>query len=150
MLESIGALDRVRARIEEVVAQPGRLGEGRIAAPPELVEAFHAAFGEPDSPTRRDLLRRAWVVGGRYTSPAVDLDSREELLAYVGAFRERWPGARFVLTSDVDAHHRALRYSWQLRAPDGPVLLEGTSFGELAPGGRLARLVVFHGASADA
>ena len=54
-------------------------------------------------------------------------------------------GARVVATSDVDAYDGHLRFAWRMLDADGVVTLEGIDFGELAPDGRLKRIVGFFG-----
>jgi len=41
-------------------------------------------------------------------------------------FSDRFPGARVMITSGVDAHHSFARYAWRITVSDGSTLLEGS------------------------
>ncbi len=117
------------------------------AALERLVGDYCAAWSEPDPARRREILSRAWADDGAYTDPTVHAAGREELVAHIGrALAQYPPGARVERTSSVDAHHGVLRFAWHMVLPDGTALPEGIDFGELAPDGRLSRIVGFFGA----
>ena len=74
-------------------------------------------------------------------SRGLGFTAREALVAHIGRFH----GARVVATSGVDAYDGHLRFAWRMLDADGVVTLEGIDFGELAPDGRLKRIVGFFG-----
>jgi hypothetical protein len=45
----------------------------------------------------------------------------------------------------VDLHHGRLRFAWKLTDASGRTVVEGIDFCELAPDGRLRRIVGFFG-----
>ena len=50
----------------------------------------------------------------------------------IGTFFQKFPGARFELTSGIDAHHGKVRFTWRMVLANGKVPVEGIDFGELA------------------
>ena len=119
--------------------------EGRMADVQEIVAAYAAAWNEPDTAARRRALERAWAEGGIYSDPTARVEGRDALVAHIGGFHAQMPGARILLTSGIDAHHGAIRFTWALRAGDGTIVTEGIDFGELADDGRLRRITGFFG-----
>lgn len=111
----------------------------------EVVALYASAWNEPDAAARRRALENAWADGGVYADPTVHVEGRDALVAHIGGFQAQMPGARIVLTSGIDEHHGAIRFTWTLRAGDGSVLTEGIDFGELAADGRLRRITGFFG-----
>ena len=102
----------------------------------EVVDALTAAWNQSDDELRDCLLELAWADAGEYRDPEGSADGRGELAALIG---ERVAAADFELTSGVVQHHRIVHYRW---ANAGTT---GMDFAELAPDGRLARLLRFVG-----
>ncbi len=121
-----------------------RVGKGTTR---QVVEAYAAAWCEPDEAVRRRLLERAWTDDGTYTDPLAHVAGREALVQHIGVFHQQAPGARIVRASGIDEHHRLLRFGWRILGATQPPLtaLEGCDFGELADDGRLCRIVGFFG-----
>jgi hypothetical protein len=111
----------------------------------ETVQTYVDAWNTSDRNRRLRLLERSWADDGTYTDPSVHLESRDALVEHAGRFAERWPGGEIALTSGIDHHHAMIRFTWRVVAPDGQTVREGTDFGELAPDGRLQRIVGFFG-----
>ena len=110
----------------------------------EVVDTYFAAWNEPDLATRRHLLERAWADDGVLVQPrAGHVEGREAVLAHIGAFSERFPGARVTRTSDVDEHHTFLRYTWRILTGDGSLVHEGVDVGQVAKDGRLQQIIEF-------
>ena len=61
------------------------------------------------------------------------------------ALQEQFPGHVFRRASGIDEHHGAVRFAWELVAPDGTVALSGMDFGEIGDDGRLRRITGFFG-----
>lgn len=118
------------------------MDDGDVGA---IVRTYVDAWNTGDETARRRLLERSWAAGGTYTDPAVDLAGIDELARHAAAFGQRWPGATIVLTSGVDRHHDVIRFGWRVAGPDGATLREGVDFAEVAPDGRLVRVVGFFG-----
>ena len=111
----------------------------------QIAEAYGAAWNETNESKRRALLEQSWADGGVYTDPQSHVEGREALLALIAGFQQQAPGARIVATSGVDSHHGKLRFTWKMAGADGTTIIEGIDFGELAPDGRIQRIVGFFG-----
>ena len=111
----------------------------------ETVTAYGEAWNEPDEAKRRALLESAWADDGSYCDPTASVDGREALLAHIAGFREMMPGARIEPTSGVEEHHGWARFAWSMIGPDGAAAMDGFDVCELAPDGRLQRIVGFFG-----
>ncbi len=111
----------------------------------EVVTAYCAAWNEADEGARRTLLEQGWADEGEYCDPTARVAGREGLVAHISGFQAQMPGARIERSSGVDEHDGWLRFAWTLVGPDGAAAMEGIDVGELAPDGRLRRIVGFFG-----
>jgi hypothetical protein len=109
------------------------------------VDAYGAAWGEPDASKRRALLERAWADGATYTDPQSDVSGIDGLIELISGFQQQVNGAKIVATSAVDVHHDKFRFTWAMQAADGATMIEGIDYGELAPDGRIQKIVGFFG-----
>ena len=71
----------------------------------ETIEAYMAAWNEPDEAKRAKLLDKCWADAGTYTDPMSDVAGREALAAVIAGFRQQMPGAGLAFTSGIDEHH---------------------------------------------
>jgi hypothetical protein len=111
----------------------------------ELITLYCDSWGEPDPARRYHMLQQVWAENGTYTDPTVHMTGSKELVEYIGKILKKYPGARIVRTSVVDAHHGMVRFTWRLARADGQTLTEGVDFGELSSEGKLRRIVGFFG-----
>ncbi|MGZ9074387.1 MAG: nuclear transport factor 2 family protein [Burkholderiaceae bacterium] len=111
----------------------------------ELIILYAAAWSEPDRVLRQQLLARVWAEDGTYTDPTAYVEGRKALGDHIGGFFKQFPGARFVVTSEIDAHHKRLRFTWRMMLADGKVFADGVDFGELSPDNKLRQIVGFFG-----
>lgn len=90
-----------------------------------LAERYIASWNETDALRRRDLIEDVYNEHARYTDPMVDAKGWEAIDATVAAVQNMFPGHRFTLAGDVDAHHDTLRFQWHLAAPgaDEPLVI---------------------------
>ena len=109
----------------------------------EVVEAYQRAWGA-DEAERRRLLELSLTEDAELVQPNGRSHGRDAIVQRIGGLAERWPGAHTEITSGTDEHHGFVRYSWNLRSADS-VVLTGFDVGELAPDGRLRRVVQFFG-----
>jgi len=112
----------------------------------EIIDAYMAAWNEPDDVGRDALLRRCWAEDGIYTDPGVYLVGARALSARIALKQRERPGARLVFLSAVEAHHGHFRFHWRLVNADGSHGPKSVDFGALAPDGRIALMVGFFGA----
>ena len=115
------------------------------AAMDEIVRIYCEAWGEPDVTKRRQLLQRVWTDEASYTDPATDVAGREALVNRISTHLQKFPGSRIVPESHADVHHGMLRFAWKFIVADGKVQTEGVDFAEVAPDGRLRKVVGFFG-----
>lgn len=108
-----------------------------------LVDRYIAIWNETDAGRRRALIDETWIEDALYVDPMMRGDGRADIDAMIAAIQERFPGHRFRRTSEVDAHNGRLRFRWELRPEDGPALVGGTDFGEVAADGRLSGITGF-------
>lgn len=111
----------------------------------ESILVYIAAWSEIDEKKRRAFLDKCWGENSTYSDPTGNMEGREALSQHIGAFLQRYPGHRFLLTSGVNQHHGWLRFTWVLVKPDGSKLMEGCDFGTTGPDGRLQSVTGFFG-----
>jgi len=112
----------------------------------ETIGAYVAAWNEPDEAKRKALIETAWAADGIYIDPAADVRGRDGLAQVIAGFHAQQPGARIDMASGIDQHHNQIRFAWTFVLADGTAAIEGIDAGELAPDGRLARIIGFWGA----
>jgi SnoaL-like domain len=115
-----------------------------------LIDAYCAAWNEPDAARREEILRDVWAADATYTDPKTQVAGLKELVAHIGAVLARRPGARVIRTSRVDAHHRLARFAWRVVQADGTMLPESIDFAEIADDAKLQRIIGFFGPLAAA
>jgi hypothetical protein len=109
------------------------------------VQAYAAAWNEPDAAVRLELLERCWADDAAYVDPTVALRGRSALCEHISKVRARRPGARIEMMSGVDLHHDVVRFLWRLTRADGSAGETSIDFGEVDGDGRLTRIVGFFG-----
>jgi hypothetical protein len=109
----------------------------------QTVADYMAAWNEKDAVKRSALLDRAWAADGVYIDPMSDLKGREALAATIAGLHAQQPGVRMEIASGIDQHHNQIRFRWDFVGADGKVSITGIDVGELAPDGRIARIVGF-------
>ncbi|HEX4109342.1 MAG TPA: nuclear transport factor 2 family protein [Solirubrobacteraceae bacterium] len=108
-----------------------------------LVQRYLDGFNETDPARRAELLEATYTADSRYTDPQVDLHGAAEIEAFIAATQERFPGYRFTLGGDVDAHHDQARFQWHA-APDGAAEPEYIGFDVIdGADGRVQRVYGF-------
>jgi hypothetical protein len=110
----------------------------------EIVAMYGAAWNETDDAKRAALLQQSWADDGVYGDPTATVEGRAALVAHIGGFHEMMPGHVIDMTSGVDAYGGVFRFGWVMRK-GAEIALEGMDFGELAPDGRIRRIVGFFG-----
>jgi hypothetical protein len=116
-----------------------------MSDPSTIVDTHLEAYCEPDVARRGELIAKAWAPDGQLIDPPIDAAGHAGISDLVGAVLGHYPGHRFRRTTGVDTHHDALRYGWELVAPDGSVVLAGMDVGQLGADGRLERVTGFFG-----
>jgi hypothetical protein len=109
----------------------------------DLIDRYIATWNETDAGRRRDLISRTWADTGSYLDPLMGGDGPAGIDTMIQSVQERFPGHRFCRTSDVDAHHDRVRFSWELAPVGGSALVSGVDFGVVAADGRLQTITGF-------
>ena len=111
------------------------------------LENYFKAWAEPDDAVRRKLLEAGWAESGTYTDPSAHVEGREALVMHIGGFKKNAnaTGMSIVRTSDIQFHHNAFRFQWEMRGPDGKALTPGMDYGEFDDKGMITKIVGFFG-----
>jgi hypothetical protein len=108
----------------------------------EVVEAYSAAWNEPDGAKRQELLEKCWAPGGTYTDPTAHVEGTEALAMHITKLREQM-SYELEMSGAPDEHHGRVRFAWVMRTADGNTLAQGVDFGILAPDGRIQSITGF-------
>ncbi|GMA13730.1 nuclear transport factor 2 family protein [Deinococcus metallilatus] len=108
----------------------------------ELVDLYLAAWNEPDEDRRREIVARTYTEEATYVDPLMQGAGHSGITAMIGAAQAQFPGLRFRLASEVEAHHDHTRFSWELAPADGAAVARGTDVGQII-GGRFGTVVGF-------
>jgi SnoaL-like domain len=109
------------------------------------VDTYLAAYGEPDTARREELISRVWTADGRLVDPPVAAEGHDGISEMAASLQQQFADHRFRRVSAIDAHHDQFRFAWELVGPDGTVAVSGMDVGELAEDGRLRRITGFFG-----
>jgi hypothetical protein len=110
----------------------------------EVVQAYQRAWNAEGAEERHRLLELSLAEDAELVQPNGRTVGRDAITERISGLGERWPGAHTQVASGTDEHHGFVRYSWNLRTGDS-IVLTGFDVGELAPDGRLRRVVQFFG-----
>ena len=131
-----------------LVAGARALGAQPPSAPgsrDSVVSLYCAAWSAADRAERDRLLERVWAPDGTYLDQGnTRTEGRAALSDAIGRMLQRYPGAHF-RCSGAHTHHDVMRFAWVVLGGDGKQLLDGMDFAELAPDGRIRRIVGFFG-----
>ncbi|CDY76157.1 FIG00465998: hypothetical protein [Caballeronia glathei] len=108
-----------------------------------LIDRYFDAWNETDAQRRAALIRESYSPGVSYRDPLLQGDGHEGIDAMIRAVHERFPNHTFRRTTDVDGFADNLRFSWELRTPDGQTIVRGTDFGTVDGSERLASVTGF-------
>jgi hypothetical protein len=111
----------------------------------EVLRAYVDVWSEPDAARREALLDVCWTEDSEVIGPDYRFKGRRAVLDEVARAHRSDPGYRPVLTSGFDAHHGWIRFTFAMLSPQDDVVNEGWDIVELAPDGRIARVITFWG-----
>jgi hypothetical protein len=100
----------------------------------ELVDRYIATWNETDPAKRRDLIGRTWTAEGQYLDPLLAGEGHDGIDAMIQAVQTQFPGTFFRRTSEIDAHHDRVRFSWELGPEGGDPVAGGLDVGVIADG----------------
>lgn len=109
----------------------------------EVIDAYHAAWTQPDRDERRRLLELSLTDDAELVQPTRRVFGRDGIGELISDFPARWPEAAIRQSSLGDEHHGFVCMVWRIQGVDGSTLQAGHDLGELAADGRLRRVVQF-------
>lgn len=112
------------------------------AAVESVVDAYMAAWHEPDASVRAALLDRAITDDCELTGPTGTFRGRKAIGALIAALQDRMGEARAVRSGPVEVGEDGIRFPWELRRPSGDALLGGVDVVEVATDGRMSLISV--------
>ena len=107
------------------------------------VDSYIAAWNEADPDARRRLIAVALAEDATYVDPMLSGEGIDGIDAMVAAAQPQFAGAVLRRTSDIDAHHDRVRFTWDAIGADGEPDIAGTDFCVVAPDGRLQSITGF-------
>ena len=116
----------------------------------DLVDRYIAAWNETDAARRRALIERTWTETATYLDPMLESERQAGIDTMIQQVQTRFPGHRFRRTSEVDAHHDRIRFTWELAPEGGPAVVKGTDYGVVAADQRLQAITGFFDQTAAA
>jgi hypothetical protein len=108
--------------------------------PPEAIDDYVAAWNEPDS-SRRDELLAAFAPDGRYVDPTVDAEGREALAAHLTEFRDAQPGTTLERTGPIRRAGDWYLFDWAMKS--GGTTTPGIDVVRIDDDGRVAFVAGF-------
>jgi hypothetical protein len=110
-------------------------------SPQQLVERYLALWHEPDDERRQASINALWTEDGAQFTRTQAFQGYDALDKRVTTAHEKWVqegGFRFKLAGDVDTHHNAVKFAWEMVPRDGgDVAGSGLIFLVLSDDGRI-------------
>jgi hypothetical protein len=114
------------------------------------IEAYVAAWNEPDPAKRRELLERACADDFRMVTSGRQVRGRAELDAMIADFQLRRPGHRAAFASAIDVQGSVFRYGGKVENATAQSAGDALDAGECDSEGRITLLLTFVGAAPPA
>ncbi len=98
----------------------------------QLVDRYLTIWQEPDAERRREKITQLWTEDASHFTRTREFHGYEELAERVETAHETFvktQGYLFQLAGEIDAHHDAVKFSWEMVSADGgKVAATGTIF----------------------
>ena len=104
---------------------------------------YFEAFAEHDPARRGELLARCLAADAEIWGPKRVFAGYAAISEKIAGFHKNWPGCHLVLASGVNTFGNVARFANAIVSPDGSVVASGQSVLELAPDGRISRVIPF-------
>jgi hypothetical protein len=118
------------------------MSEHRMRA---CIEAYVAAWNEPDGDKRRALIEQACSPELRFVTARARIVGYDGLDALIAEFQRRRPGDRAVLAGPVDIQGHLYRCAGRVASTMGPPLPDAFDAGECDDDGRIRLILTFTG-----
>ena len=109
----------------------------------EPLKPYFAAFAERDSSRRVELLAQCMTPDAEIWGPNRLFSGYAEISGKIEGFHNNWRGCRLVLASGLNTFKNAARFGNAIVRADDSVLASGHTVVELAPDGRICRVLPF-------
>ena len=107
------------------------------------IDDYIAAWNEGDEDRRRALVARTFADDATYVDPLVSSEGANGIATMIGAVQQQYAGHRFELAKGPDAHHDCVRFTWELKSPEGAHVATGIDFATFNGDGRLRTVIGF-------
>jgi hypothetical protein len=109
-----------------------------------VIERSIAIFNEADPEKRRDLIAWTFTEDATYQDPLLAGAGHAQLDQMFAAAQAQFSGAQVVRSSEPEAHHDWVRFSWQVMMPgETESLIDGTDLGRIGEDGRFEQIIGF-------
>lgn len=108
-----------------------------------VLRPYYEAFAESDRERRLQFLSTAMTPDAEIWGPRRVFAGYEQISEKIVGFHNNWPGCRLVLTTGLNIFLNAARLGGAIVGADGAVRAEGEAVVELAPDGRIKRVIPF-------
>ena len=104
-------------------------------------QLYLEAFAERDYVRRGELLARSMTEDAEIWGPNRLFAGYTAISEKIAAFHKNWPDCRLVLASGIVSFDNFVRFAVAIVGPDNSILATGEAVNELAPDGRIRRVV---------
>ena len=108
-----------------------------------VLKPYYEAFAEEEQGRRLQLLRAAMTPDAEIWGPKRVFAGYEQISEKITGFHNNWPRCRLVLATGLNVFLNAARVGGAIVGPDGAVRAQGEALIELAPDGRIKRVIPF-------
>jgi hypothetical protein len=108
-----------------------------------VFQPYYQAFAEHDESRRLELLRASMTETAEIRGPKRLFSGHQEISEKIAGFHKNWPGCRLVLDTGLNIFLNSARVGGAIVGPDGAVCALGEAVIELAPDGRIQRVLPF-------
>lgn len=107
------------------------------------LKVYFEAFAERNRAHRAELLARCLTTDAEIWGPKRLFAGYSAISEKIAGFHNNWPDCRLVLASGINTFGNVARFAHSIVSPAGSVVASGQSVLELAPDGRIRRVIAF-------
>lgn len=108
-----------------------------------VLKPYYEAFAEHDEGRRLELLRMAMTPDAEIWGPKRVFAGYEQISQKIAGFHTNCPGSRLVLDTGLNIFLNSARIGGAIVGPDGAARARAEAVVELAPDGRIQRVLPF-------
>lgn len=110
-----------------------------------LIDTYFSAWNAADAPTITERLTACLSPASfAYQDPQYQTTDLMDLARHIAEFKKTFPGP-IALISSIDQYGSVARCIWQIRQPNGSIIMDGTDFFQFDEAGRLRSITGFFG-----